>query len=52
MKCPECNSFEITLEPYDASDAESGYRDFGYQWRCRSCGAISTEQEMGEANAN
>ena len=51
-KCPQCGQEGAILERYEISCQESGYRDYGYQWRCAYCNAVSTEEEMEKANAD
>jgi rubredoxin len=48
--CPECESFNIRIEPYDFGTCpETGYRDAGERFECRDCGAAGDVSEIGSA---
>lgn len=51
--CPQCLSDNVRVEPYEASDPDTGYRDYGVMVRCLEpeCGAVSTAEEVDAAMA-
>ena len=50
MKCPQCGSDNLRVDPYEDRDAESGYLEYGVRITCRDCGQVSTSNEMEAAN--
>lgn len=45
--CPQCGSRDLACEVYDFGRcSETGYRDSGERWRCRTCGAVGDAEEI------
>ena len=39
--CPQCGGQDLRIVPYDyGTCSQTGYRDAGERWECRTCGAI------------
>ena len=46
-ECPQCDRHELHIIPSDFGVcSQTGYRDAGERWECRTCGAISDEDEL------
>lgn len=45
--CPQCGSTDLRIEPYEDRDPEAGYHDYGVRVTCRTCGAVSSAEELG-----
>lgn len=50
MNCPQCGGGDVLTAQYATLDEQTGYSDAGCLYECRSCGAVSTEQEMAREN--
>ncbi len=45
--CPECCGSNVRVVPYDFGVCrETGYRDAGERFECRSCGAAGDSDEL------
>ena len=49
MRCPECSSENVLVEPYDfGTCSQTGYLDAGERFRCLECGATGDAIDLGE----
>ena len=50
--CPQCGSQDLRIVPYDyGTCSQTGYRDAGERWECRTCGAVGDGDELNEQQA-
>lgn len=46
-ECQQCDSRDLRILPSDNGVcSQTGYRDASERWECRTCGAISDEDEL------
>jgi len=46
--CPQCSGQDLRIVPYDyGTCSQTGYRDAGERWECRTCGAIGDGDGLG-----
>lgn len=46
-ECPQYDSRDLRIIPYDhGMCSQTGYRDAGERWECRTCGAIGDGDEL------
>jgi transcription elongation factor Elf1 len=47
MRCPECNSESVVVEPFDFGTCpQTGYLDAGERFRCLQCGATGDASDL------
>ncbi|SPF37309.1 hypothetical protein SBA4_20032 [Candidatus Sulfopaludibacter sp. SbA4] len=45
--CPQCDGQDLRIFPYDyGTCSQTGYRDAGVRWQCRTCGAVGDAEEL------